>query len=104
MVTWGRLCSTSMHQIITIWKSNGIVEHIEVNQSFFCVEVNHIDKRNFSRQLASILPCTPARIGYDFKGADVYYSIKLHLMRGFMWEYETTRGYNRWSESDDNDV
>lgn len=62
-----------------------ITEHIEVDQSFFYVEVNRVDKRNFDRQLANISPCASTRIGFDFKGIDVYYYIKLHHLHGFTW-------------------
>lgn len=62
-----------------------IVEHIEEDQSFFHAEVNHIHRRNFNPKLTNILQCTATGTSYDFKGDDVYYSIMLDFMHGFMW-------------------
>lgn len=93
-----------MHKRITIWKPDGIVEHIEADQSFFRGEVNNVDKRNFVRQLENISPCSPVESGFDFKRDDVYYLVKLYPLHGFTWEYETIGGYNKWSGTDDEDV
>lgn len=78
-----------------------IVEHIEADQSFFRAEVNHVDKWNFDRQLANISPCRPTGSDIDFKGVDVYYSMKMHPLHDFIWEYETISGNNKWSGSYD---
>lgn len=46
-----------MHQRITIWRSDGIMENIEVGHSYFMDEVNHVDRRNFDKNLGNIGPC-----------------------------------------------
>lgn len=51
-----------------------------------------MDRRNFDHQLANISPCAVVGSGFEFKEDVIYYSIKLHLMHVFMWEYETTKG------------
>lgn len=92
---------SSMHQKITIWNLDGIVEHIETDQSFFIADVNHIDKLNFDRKLANISPCKPVGEEFNSEGCEVYYTMNLHPRYKLTWEYETFRGYNRWSESDE---
>lgn len=78
--------------------------HIESDQSFFCAEVNHVDRRNFDQRMVNISPCATARSSFDFKGGDVYYFIKLHPLHGYMWEHETIEGYNKWSGVGEDDV
>ena len=39
--------SSSMHQRVAIWREDGIVENIEVDQSYYMEEVNQVDRRNF---------------------------------------------------------
>lgn len=51
----------TMHQQITIWKPDSIIENIEVVQSYFWEYVNHIDMNNFDRIFENISPCTPVR-------------------------------------------
>lgn len=63
-----------------------------------------LTKSNFDRQLANISPGLPERTSFDFKGVYVYYSMKLHPLYGFTWEYETIGGHNKWFGSDDEDV
>lgn len=82
-----------MHLRITIQKSDGVVEHIEVDHRFFHAKVNHVDKRNFDRQLENISPCLPKGTDFEFKGANMYYSINLHTLYVFTWEYETINGH-----------
>lgn len=67
-----------MHQRITVYKPNGIVEHIEADQSFFRADVNHIERLNFDQRLANISPCKLVREGFRFRGREVYYIVNLH--------------------------
>lgn len=71
-----------MHQRIIIWRSDGIVENIEVDQSYFMAEVNHVDRHNFDRNLGNITPCRPADFAFDPSDA-TYYSLHLHPTYGF---------------------
>lgn len=78
---------SSMHQKITIWRNDGIMENIKAYQSYFMEEVNHVDRSNFEKDLAHIAPCNPA--GFDFTLADnALCSLYLHLTHGFQWDKE----------------
>lgn len=68
----------SMHQRITIWKPDGVIETIEADQSFFRVDVNHINKLYFDRKLANIPTCRPHEGKYNFEGREVRYMVNLH--------------------------
>lgn len=50
---------SSMHQRIIIWRPNGIVENIEVDQGYFKTHINHVDRHQFDKHLANIAPCDP---------------------------------------------
>lgn len=77
---------SSMHQRITIWKPDGVVDTIEVDPSFFRADVNHIDRFNFDRKSANISPRRPAGGGYNFEGREVSYTVNLHPQYMFTWE------------------
>lgn len=100
MVVWSRCVPSSMHKRITIWKPDGVFETIEADPSFFRVDVNHIDRLNFDKKLADILPCRPVGGWYNFEGHEVSYTMNLHPQYMFTRDYEIVGGYNQWSESD----
>lgn len=77
----------SFHQRIAIWCEDGIVENIEVGQGYYMAEVNHVDKRNFDRNLANIAPCAPAEFAY-MPLEEAFFSLKLHPTHGFTWDRE----------------
>jgi len=52
-----------MHQRISIWIDDGIVENIEADQSYFLAEVNQITRKTFDKNLEKIAPCSSAK--YD---------------------------------------
>jgi len=52
---------SSMHQKISIWRDDGIVENIEAAQSYFLAEVNQITRKTFDKNLANIAPCSSAK-------------------------------------------
>lgn len=79
--------ASSMHQRVTIWRSDGIMENIEAYQSYLMAEVNHVDRSSFDRNLAHIAPCIPA--GFDLSLADnAFFSLHLHPTYGFQWDRE----------------
>ncbi|KEH17337.1 hypothetical protein MTR_0022s0330 [Medicago truncatula] len=78
---------SSMLQRISIWRDDGIVENIEVDQNYFLAEVNQITRKTFDKNLENIAPCSFAKID-DTNQADAS-SVKLHPTHGFMWERET---------------
>jgi len=76
-----------LHQRIAIWREDGLVENIEADQSYFSAEVNNITKKNFDKQLATILPCTSIGPTHDVHENEMC-SLKLHPYVGFIWEKE----------------
>lgn len=64
-----------------------MVENVEVDQGYYMAEVNHVDKRNFDKNLANIAPCTPA--GFDYMPLEeAFYSFNLHPIHGLIWDIE----------------
>jgi len=52
---------SSMHQRISIWRNDSIVENIEADQSYFLAEVNQITRKTFDKSLANITRCSSAK-------------------------------------------
>ncbi|XP_045822090.1 uncharacterized protein LOC123914975 [Trifolium pratense] len=78
---------STLHQRVSIWREDGVVENIEADQSYFRAETHHITKHSFDKKLANISPCTEQ--GYAYAPADnVYHSVKLDPTHGFIWERE----------------
>ena len=48
---------STLHQRLSIWRENGLVENLEADQSYFLAEVNNITKNFFDKQLENIPPC-----------------------------------------------
>jgi len=59
---------STMHQRLSLWKENGVLENIKANQSYFVAEVANITKKTFDKQLARIGPCPISAIGYENLG------------------------------------
>lgn len=51
---------STIHQRLTIWREDGIMENIKGDQSYYMMKVNQVDKRSFDRNLANIGPCQVA--------------------------------------------
>ncbi|KAI5388210.1 hypothetical protein KIW84_074053 [Lathyrus oleraceus] len=47
---------SSIHQRIMIWRPYGIVENIKADQGYFKTPINHVDKLQFDKHLATIAP------------------------------------------------
>lgn len=78
---------SSLHQRISIWRKNGIVENIEADQGYFMAEVNYMDKRHFDKNLENIASCSPVR--FTFVPTDTtLYSLYLHPTHSFQWDRE----------------
>lgn len=78
---------SSLHQRISIWINDGIMESVEANQGYFMEDVNHVDKRNFDKSLDNIAPCTPTGFAY-MPLEKAFYSPRLHPTHKFMWDRE----------------
>lgn len=68
-------------------KPNGIVKSIEEDQIYFLTEVNHVDKRNFDKNLVNIPPCQPIEMTF-VPVENGYYFMKLYITHGFVWDHE----------------
>lgn len=77
---------STMHQRVSIWREYDVVENVEADQSYFMAEVNHVDKKNFDRNLAHIGPCHPAEDIYS-PNKNALYFLTLHP-NGFQWDRE----------------
>ena len=78
---------STLHQRLSIWKEDGLVENIEADQSYFRVEVNIITKENFDKQLANIPPCISLGPTYEVQD-DEMFSMQLIPKYGFQWHRE----------------
>jgi len=78
---------STLHQIVSIWREDGLVENIEANQSYFRAEVNTITKENFDKQLANIPPCISLGPTYEVQN-DKMFSMQLIPKYGFQWHRE----------------
>jgi hypothetical protein len=90
---------STLHQRVSIWKQDGVVENIEADQSYFRAETHNITKSSFDKKLANIAPCTEK----DFACAhsdNIYHSVKLDPTHGFIWEREEADGIQREEESE----
>ena len=85
MDSWCGAVPSPMHQRISIWREDGIVENIEADQSYYMEEVNHVDKRHFDKNLANIAPCEPTNFSMEPE-SDAYCSLFLHPIHGFQWD------------------
>ncbi|XP_057446268.1 uncharacterized protein LOC130738310 [Lotus japonicus] len=47
---------STLHQRISIWKADGIVEIVQADQSYYLAEAGYVDKKNFEKNLATISP------------------------------------------------
>lgn len=86
------------------------MENVEANQGYYIEELNHVDKRNFDKNLATLTPCKPSGFAY-MPLEEAFYSLKLHPTHGFMWDKEITgeRSYDTiqptgWGDEFDDDV
>jgi hypothetical protein len=77
---------SSMHQRLVLWREDGIVENIEADQSYYMTDINHVDKRNFDRNMANIGPCNPPEEYFE-PNENAYYSLTLRP-NGFQWDRE----------------
>ena len=77
---------SSMHQRLVLWRDDGIVENIEADQSYYMTDINHVDKRNFDRNMANIGPCNPPEEYFE-PNENAYYSLTLRP-NGFQWDRE----------------
>ena len=93
-----RVVPSTLHQVVSIWRDDGIVENIEADHSYFVADVSYVGKHNFERSLAHIAPYDALDNELSNK-ANVNYSMRLDPHYGFMWRQEFSK-----EDSDDNDI
>src|ERR1044072_2113111 len=78
---------STLHQVLSIWREDGVVENIEADQSYFLAEVAQINKANFERIMAHIAPYSALGHEFDHPG-NASYAMRLDPIIGFMWRHE----------------
>ncbi|CAJ2657404.1 unnamed protein product [Trifolium pratense] len=56
---------STMHQRLIIWREDGLVENVEVDQSAYVSETGTVTLQNFDKNLASIAPCGEQDAAFD---------------------------------------
>lgn len=79
-----RAVPSSMHQRLTLWREDDVLENIEADQSYFIVEVDTITKKTFDKKMAKIAPSEICHENHD----NLLWSMKLHPKYGFIWKKE----------------
>ena len=77
---------SSMHQRISIWRDDDMVENIEADQSYFIAKMNQVRRKTFEKNMENIAPSSSAESGYTDQ-TNVSF-VRLHTTHGFMWERE----------------
>ncbi|KAK2388635.1 hypothetical protein QL285_062295 [Trifolium repens] len=106
---------SSLHQRLTLWREDGLVENVEAYQGAYVSDSNTVNLQNFDKNLANIAPCGEQDAAFDPNTANpdgVYHSVKLHPTHGFCWEREPANGScsmgvyppaSGWGDFEDND-
>ena len=74
---------STLHQRITIWHEDGIMENIKTDKSYYMAEVSKVGRKNFDRNLEKIPPCYVAKEVYTPK-KDATYLLNLYLNHKFI--------------------
>ena len=89
---------STLHQVVSIWRDDGVVENIEADQSYFLAEVAQINRANFETRMAHIAPYSA--LGNEFShSGNTSYAMKLDPIIGFIWRHD----YAAHPESQDSD-
>lgn len=51
---------STLHQRVAVWREDGIVENIEIDQSYYKDEFGKVRRKDFDINLGKILPCYAA--------------------------------------------
>jgi hypothetical protein len=82
-----RAVPSTLHQRISIWREDGVVENIEAGHSYFRTDVYHVSRHAFEKNLENISPCIEQGSAYAH-ASNIYHSVKLDPTHGFIWERE----------------
>src|ERR1044072_9826171 len=78
---------STLHQVLSIWRDDGVIENIEADQSYFLAEVAQINKTNFETRMAHIAPYSAHGHEFDHPG-NASYAKRLDPIIGLMWRHE----------------
>lgn len=71
---------STLHQRISIWKADGVVENVQADQSYYLAETSYVGKKNFEKSLATIAPLDTVASQYFNPYSE--YSVTLDPIRG----------------------
>jgi hypothetical protein len=74
---------STMHQRLTLWREDGVLENIEADQIYFMVDVDTITRKTFDKQMAKITPYNAFELGYEDQD-NFLWSMKIHLKDGYI--------------------
>jgi hypothetical protein len=78
---------STLHQVVSIWRDDGVVENIEADQSYFLAEVAQINRANFETRMAHIAPYSALGNEFSHPG-NLEYAMRLDPIIGFMWRHD----------------
>lgn len=84
---------SSMHQRITIWRPDSIMENMEADHGYFKTPINHVDRFQFDKHLDNIAPYDPTIFAFT-PDDNAYCSLYLHPINGFQWDREVVGEYD----------
>lgn len=99
---------STLHQRISIWRKDGIIENIEADQGYCKIDDNKDGIKSFDQYLANVASCYDAIEVYT-PNKNIGQLLNLDPHCGFSWDTEGTlesEGENPptcWTEFDNND-
>lgn len=103
--------SSILNQRVAIWREDDIVENIEVDRSYYKVEISRVGTEDFDRNLTKIPPCYATKDVYTPK-KDAIYFLNPHTNYTFIWVKERVESQvveegslppTRWTIVDENE-
>lgn len=78
---------STLHQRVSIWREDGIVENIDVDHGYFTADAKMANQRNFDKAFAAIPPCYPEHEVFQ-PSLDTKSVITFQPTHGFIWDKE----------------
>lgn len=77
---------STLHQSLIIWRKDGIVKNIEVDQSYYKIDEAKGAKKSFNQHLVNITPCDDESGSYT--SVNTCRVLNLDHDYGFIWDAE----------------
>ena len=87
-----RAIPSTLHQRLSIWRQDGIVENIEADHSYFTTDMGMVNRKNFDKALATIPLCDHEDTVFE-SHLDAIKFLTLHPTHGFIWDQEKLDTY-----------